>query len=122
MTKTDNHKDRLETFRLQLVSMRDELEARLNAITKEVTHADAPPEKDFAEQAVERENEEVLDALGSATREELIKIKQALVRIEREEFGICVECGEPILQARLEAIPFSDLCIKCASNPDFSPE
>ena len=118
----DSHKDRLESFRLQLVSMRDELEARLNAITKEVTHADAPPEKDFAEQAVERENEEVLDALGSATREELIKIKRALVRLEQGKFGICVECGEPIQQGRLEAIPFSDLCIKCASNPNLSPE
>lgn len=120
MTKTDNHKDRLEAFRVQLVSMRDELELRLNAITKDITHADGPPEKDFAEQAVERENEEVLDALGSATREELMKIKKALLRLEQGDFGVCTECGEPIQQARLEAIPFSDLCIKCVSNPNLS--
>ena len=117
-TKTDSQSTRLEAFRVRLVGMRDELEHRLDAITKDITHADAPPEKDFAEQAVERENEEVLDALGSATREELAKIKQALVRMDRGEFGHCVQCGEPIQQARLEAIPYSDRCIRCASNKD----
>ncbi len=47
--------------------MRAGLDLRLNLITT-ITDVDAPPEKDYAEQAVERENEEVLDALGNAIR------------------------------------------------------
>lgn len=116
MTQDDQQAARLKVFRARLIAMRDELETRLDSITKDISYAEEPPEKDFAEQAVERENEEVLEALGSATRDELVKIKQALSRIEHKEFGYCVDCGEPIQQARLEAIPYSDLCIKCASS------
>ncbi len=118
MTKIDQDTASLNAFRIRLVLMRDELEVRLNEITKDITHADEPPEKDFAEQAVERENEEVLDALGSATSEELVKIKQALLRIDDGSFGYCVECGDRIQQGRLDAIPYSGLCFKCASNRD----
>ncbi len=116
MTRVDQAAAGLKIFRARLIAMRDELESRLDSITRDISHADEPPEKDFAEQAVERENEEVLEALGSATRDELVKIKQALLRIEQREFGYCVECGQAIQQARLEAIPYSDLCIKCASS------
>ena len=118
MTKIEQDAASFKAFRLRLISMRDELETRLNEITKDITHADEPPEKDFAEQAVERENEEVLDALGSAASEELIKIKSALLRIDEGSFGYCVECGDRIQQERLNAIPYSDLCFKCASNQD----
>jgi|YNPBryantNP2012_1023418.scaffolds.fasta_scaffold26526_2 RNA polymerase-binding protein DksA len=44
----------------------------------------------------------------------LIKqVDAALNRIERGGYGICDMCGEPIAPARLEAIPYATLCIKC---------
>jgi RNA polymerase-binding transcription factor DksA len=30
----------------------------------------------------------------------------------------CAQCGEPIAEARLEALPDAILCIKCASKND----
>lgn len=41
------------------------------------------------------------------------KIKEALERLETDEFGICEECGEPISEARLKARPVTTLCIDC---------
>ncbi|MCW8824848.1 MAG: TraR/DksA family transcriptional regulator [Gammaproteobacteria bacterium] len=47
---------------------------------------------------------------------ELIAIEQALKRIERNEFGDCLECDEPIAPQRLELTPTATLCISCASD------
>ena len=47
---------------------------------------------------------------------ELIAIARALQRIDRDEFGDCMECGEPIAPKRLELNPTSTLCIACATS------
>ena len=99
-----------------LLERRAELQQRLEEITADVRHTAGPLSSDFAEQAVERENEEVLDALGEAGRIELLQIRNALVRIESGEYGRCLGCGEPIPVARLEVLPFSDRCVRCAER------
>jgi len=40
-------------------------------------------------------------------------IEEALARIEKGTFGICRDCGEPIAPARLNAIPWTRVCITC---------
>jgi len=77
---------------------------------------DTPISQDFAEQASETENDEVLDSLGNSARVEIDKIKQAISRIDGGTFGICLSCGEPIKKERLNAIPFSSQCIHCAEK------
>lgn len=44
---------------------------------------------------------------------ELREIESALARIAGEEFGACVDCGEPIGHARLMASPAAMRCIAC---------
>jgi DnaK suppressor protein len=46
---------------------------------------------------------------------ELRRIEAALKRLERGTFGQCLDCGEPIASARLEANPAVTLCVPCAS-------
>jgi DnaK suppressor protein len=40
-------------------------------------------------------------------------IEEALARIDRGTYGICRDCGEPISDARLNAIPWTRVCIAC---------
>jgi len=40
-------------------------------------------------------------------------IEAALLRIEDGTYGICLDCGERISSARLEAIPWTRVCIEC---------
>jgi DnaK suppressor protein len=101
-------------IRHQLIDMLEELDERLGKITDDVKHTDTPLEQDFSEQAVENENNEVLDALGNAARTEVEKIKQAISRIDAGTYGICVNCGEPIKIERLSALPYANYCIRCA--------
>jgi RNA polymerase-binding transcription factor DksA len=48
--------------------------------------------------------------------------RQALNRIDRGTFGLCETCGQPIASARLEAIPFTRFCVKCAEVNDQTPQ
>jgi RNA polymerase-binding transcription factor DksA len=43
-------------------------------------------------------------------------IEAALERIESGIYGDCEECGTKIPKTRLEAIPYTSLCVKCASK------
>ena len=47
-------------------------------------------------------------------------IENALERIEDVEYGKCEECGGAITKSRLNAIPYTALCIKCAEQMERS--
>lgn len=46
------------------------------------------------------------------------KIKESLVKIDNNEFGICEACGEDISWGRLMARPMATKCIKCKENEE----
>lgn len=46
------------------------------------------------------------------------KIKEALDRLDTDEFGICEKCGEDISEARLKARPVTTLCIDCKTDEE----
>ena len=48
----------------------------------------------------------------------LMQIGTALKRIEDGEFGICLECEEPISLKRLAAVPWAAYCLHCQEMHD----
>jgi RNA polymerase-binding protein DksA len=57
-----------------------------------------------------------VEALVGKLREALHDVDEAIAKLERGEYGVCELCGEPIGDARLEAMPAARLCIACASK------
>lgn len=55
-------------------------------------------------------------SLMESGEETLELIEAALERIEDSTYGICVQCGGRIPKARLNAIPHTPHCVKCASQ------
>lgn len=100
-----------DALREQLEAKKAELMARLDRITANLRRG---LEADSKERAKQMEDSEVVDALGNEAREEIAKISAALNRIERDEFGICTECGARIHPDRLAAYPYAEECIECA--------
>jgi DnaK suppressor protein len=49
-------------------------------------------------------------------RKLILKIREALERIDAGEFGVCENCGEDISTARLKARPVTTLCIDCKTE------
>lgn len=97
-------------FENRLLTRKRELNARLGRIEKDL---EQPPSKDLEDQAVEVENDEVLEEMSVVGIEELRAIDAALDRIKAGTYGICAKCGTPISEARLEAVPQAALCEDC---------
>lgn len=49
-------------------------------------------------------------------RVEIRRLRLALEKIEDDEYGWCIECGEAIPVARLEIDPAADYCVRCAAS------
>jgi RNA polymerase-binding transcription factor DksA len=52
-------------------------------------------------------------ALREAAERRVREVDAALARIDAGTFGRCTACGEPIAEARLDALPWAALCIDC---------
>ncbi len=51
---------------------------------------------------------------GRRREQELVRIAKALRRIDAGEYGECLNCGEEIVEGRLDIDPAATLCIHCA--------
>jgi len=63
-------------------------------------------EREFAVLALERESKS------------LMQVSAALRRIDDGDFGICLECEEPISSKRLAAVPWAYYCLQCQEMHD----
>jgi len=95
-----------------LEALKAELEQRLDNLQKDINK---PHSRDSGEQAVERENDEVVMGLRDETKLELAQINTALKKIQLGTYGQCEQCGKTIKPQRLAALPYSLLCVECAS-------
>ncbi|MGI9292562.1 MAG: TraR/DksA family transcriptional regulator [Pseudomonadales bacterium] len=108
--------DTLAAIREELQEKRAILADRVRRTAKHLYRREEPYSADFAEQAVEVGNNELVEYLDDEARAELVQIDKALLRMENGEYGTCTNCQGEINEARLRAIPFSLLCIDCAEK------
>jgi len=93
---------------------------RRNALRKSVTGQLDSPKRDETktvgdeiDAAVESVQDELLSQLAAAESRELQRINIALERIADGSYGVCECCQKNIPLARLQAVPYATLCIKC---------
>jgi DnaK suppressor protein len=68
---------------------------------------------DLADQASGNNEVHIALKLKQTDAKILQAIEEALVRMDKGTYGICRDCGEPVAAARLEAIPWTRVCITC---------
>lgn len=107
-----------QAIRERLLARREELLTRAQRARDDLQRTNDALSPDFAEQATQRENDDVLGAIEFSAREELSQIGRALQRLEQGEYGICVRCGAEIDPGRLEAVPHAELCPACARREE----
>ncbi|CCG94979.1 TraR/DksA family transcriptional regulator [Marinobacter nauticus] len=104
-----NRKSELETLKA-------DLEARLSRYQAHQRREAGALEKDFEEQASQTQNDEVVDSLEAETRSELQQIDHALERIDQGVGNECEQCGNDIDPRRLQVLPYTTVCVDCASD------
>lgn len=80
--------------------------------TGELSTVDNHP-ADVGTEVFERERDQAVD---EHQNDELEQINHALERMKDGSYGQCEVCGKPIPYERLEALPFTTLCIEDAKN------
>jgi DnaK suppressor protein len=71
---------------------------------------------DLADQATGNNEVHIQLKLKQTDAKILQAIEDALARIEKGTYGVCRDCGEPIAEARLNAIPWTRVCIACKAK------
>ena len=95
----------------KLLEKLNEMNARLLKVEDAL---DDPMPKDSEEAAIEREDDEVLEEVGHAAQREKAMIVAALERIVSGDYGACAKCGDDISEERLDVLPYTPVCAKCA--------
>ncbi len=103
----------MTTFDPQTVldSLEAEYAARVTAIRRDLAGSHSA---DSAEQAGERQNDEVLQALLVEAEQGQAQAAQAKQRLSAGTYGLCQRCGVAIAPARLQALPTAAFCLGCA--------
>ena len=57
-------------------------------------------------------------ALREKVEQRIEQLKEALERLDEGDYGICESCEQPIDPERLEVLPRTTLCIKCARKAE----
>lgn len=102
-------------LRATLEAKLHQLKARHQRIDDHLHNRHGLPSQDWAEKAVERENEEVVEALEPMTRREIEAIEAALDRLDRGEPQLCARCHDPIEARRIALLPSTPFCAECAN-------
>ena len=104
----------VERYRTQLLQKRGELLGGPAAKPLQWTmENNSGRQGDMADQASGNNEVHIALKLKQTDAKILQAIEEALWRIEKGTYGMCRDCGEPIAPARLNAIPWTRVCITC---------
>jgi len=112
------NKRELDRFKKLLLAQREELMGNARRALSGDIHVDpddCPDEMDTASSEV---NLQFTGRLREREQGLFSKIEAALEKIERGEYGSCVNCDEEIGLRRLKARPVAELCIDCKAEEE----
>jgi len=106
--------------------LRRRLLAELESVTSRLAPAAYDAPRDRERDPVDRANTVASDAIEDQRRHLLAlrahAIRLALERMDAGEYGLCQECDEPIEPARLDAVPWTNLCRRCQEQEERDAE
>jgi RNA polymerase-binding transcription factor DksA len=103
--------------RIQLEAERTRLLRRIDELTAG-GEIELDFDDDFADRGQVASEQGEYSALADTFRSQLNRVEHALARIADGSYGTCEVCGEPIAEARLEALPATSRCIDHAAGSD----
>lgn len=113
-TQSKGRNKKYEAVEKALLAQREELSARINGRLGDV-YIDREPD-DEAAHASDSARKDMTVATIERERRTLEQIEAALLRFKKGTYGTCMSCGEPVPDARLKAIPWARVCVRCADR------
>jgi DnaK suppressor protein len=98
------------------VRQADELKAEADSLALEHEPGDVQFDEEGGEGGTSNVDRELDLVLSAQARSAITEIDRAMIKIEAGTYGTCEQCGRPIPQARLKALPYAALCVACKSG------
>jgi DnaK suppressor protein len=111
-------KKEMDAFKKKLQDRRRELGLKLSEFRNESKEVENGVAQDLADKAESSYTKEFLLSLSDAERDQLFQIDAALKRMAKGDFGICQTCQKEIGRKRLNALPWTPLCIDCQEKAE----
>ena len=111
-------KKEIEEYKKRLVTRRNEIVRKLSNFLNGSKEVETDIAQDLADKAESSYTKEFLLSLSDAERDQLLQIDEALKRIEKGEFGHCQICQKEMSKKRLNALPWTPLCIDCQEKDE----
>jgi len=105
-----------DKFEKLLLDIRKDVMREIQQDMKDGREGEAGDGRDTYDIASDERDREINLLLGDRERKKLLQVDDALHRLESGSYGECDECGGDIAAGRLEAMPFSRLCVTCQSE------
>ena len=109
----DDLQTRLRDERAELREQLTTIEDQAFAATQSDMSGDVGVDDESADAGTATFEREKELSIEQNVRDLIQKIDRALKRIDDGTYGICERCAKPIAEARLEALPYAELCIEC---------
>ena len=106
----------LKTARETLETMKRQLLAEIQQDLKQGRESSKDEGMDTYDLASEEREREINFILTDRDRGKLQAIEDALDRIEEGSYGVCESCESEIAEGRLQAMPFTRLCVQCQAD------
>jgi DnaK suppressor protein len=101
----------LEQERTELTSQLNEIETSTFSQAQSDLTGEMAFDDEYADAGTATFERERDLSLENNVRDLLRKIEKALTRMDEGTYGLCERCGKPIEKARLQALPYANLCI-----------
>ena len=106
----------LKKTREKLLEMRAQLLRNTQSDLQEGREQTKDEGMDTYDIASDARDREISHILTDRDRGKLEAIDEALSRVDDGSYGLCEDCGAEIAEGRLQALPFTRLCVTCQSD------
>lgn len=106
-------KKEMEKFRRLLEDKKASLSSDLAKTRSAEEETGDEATQDIADKAVSSYTREFLYSLTDGERSTLLQIDDAIGRIDDASYGLCINCGQPMAEKRLTAVPWAPYCVDC---------
>lgn len=103
----------LEKYRRLLLDKKNSLSNDLAKTRNAEEETIEEATQDIADKAVSSYTREFLYSLSDTDRNTLVRIDDALVRVNGGTYGTCLNCAQPMAEKRLTAVPWAPHCVDC---------
>lgn len=124
MDKETINKEFIQSIKTKLLQEKKRLEKELGGIAEKDKHQKDSYRVRYPEQVSTRDGENVQEVVTfndtislEGVLETLLKaVNEALIKIQKNTYGLCEKCKTPIDPRRLKAFPAATLCINCKNQ------